>query len=423
MAKAIIKPVFTESGRRLSGVIRAVSSKSYAHRFYIAAALANADTQVICNDISEDIEATRDCVNGLKSLKRAREALAGEFLSSDESVLIHCRESGSTLRFLLPVAAALLENESSFKFTGTGNLPERPIGELMDVLSWKSVEFSSEKLPFSVSGKLRSGDFKISGNISSQYISGLLLALPLLKGDSRIILENKQIQSESYVEITRDVLRRFGILTMRTEYGYYVKGSQTYKSPGRIEVEGDWSNAAFFYAANKLGSSVELTGLNHNSNQGDMKIVKLLENWGEPEFKNDEFDMVIDLTDIPDLFPILAVVAAFQPGTTVFKNVERLKLKESDRIESTKAMLISLGLWRNGFELFKNSLVIEGGFEYLKGGIVKSFNDHRIVMAAAIAATRCKGPTVIEGCEAVKKSYPRFFEDYKKLGGDVVVSL
>ncbi|MDR1753554.1 MAG: 3-phosphoshikimate 1-carboxyvinyltransferase [Eubacterium sp.] len=387
MAKVVITP------KKLKGEIAAISSKSYAHRIFIAASLSAKETNVVCTDMSDDIKTTVSC---LKSIKCGTK--------------IECRESGSTLRFLLPLAAAMLNKTNSFEFSGSGNLPERPIFDLINVLSEKSVRFSSSKLPFFITGKLDNGDFRLPGNVSSQYISGLLMALPLLNGDSKIIVDGLDaLQSKSYIEITKDTLKKFGVFSEQKEYGYFIKGGQVYTSPGEVIVEGDWSNAAFFIAANKLGCDVNVSGLNYNSKQGDKKITDILNQIGNS----------IDISDTPDLFPVLAVVASVYEGVTEFLSTDRLKLKESDRIESVKAMLIGLGFNTNMFKVYDDRIVIIG--DSLSGGTVYSFNDHRIVMAAAIAACVCEDPVTIRGGEAVRKSYPRFFNDYKKLGGDVVV--
>lgn len=409
--------------RPLRGTVEAIPSKSDAHRLLILAALADKPAEVILSQSSGDIESTLLCLQALgAAISRSGTAITvtppAEVHPSPQ---LHCGESGSTLRFLLPVAAALCGGGS---FRGAGRLPERPLGDLVEAMKKGGVAFSQEKLPFTITGRLGSGDFKLPGNVSSQYITGLLLALPLLSGDSTITIDGR-LESSAYVEMTLASLRRFGAAVQAWERGYRIKGGQKYISPGRVKVEGDWSNAAFFLAAGALGGPVTVTGLDRASPQGDRAVLQLLARLGAHLEMAGKGAIVsgaelrgcnIDVSETPDLLPVLAALAALAEGRTNFSGCARLRLKESDRIASTAAMINSLG--GSAAEL-PEGLIVQGG--RLSGGTVDSFGDHRIAMAAAVAAIRCAGPVTIVGAGAVGKSYPLFFRHYVDLGGEVDV--
>jgi len=373
--------------QKLSGEIEAITSKSAAHRALICAFLCDDKPEIKIENTSKDIEATLLCLEAM----------------CEKNAVINCGESGSTFRFLLPVSAILCNNA---QFIGEGRLPERPISDLLEALRKNGVNFSADKLPFTVSGTLKSGEFILPGNVSSQFVSGLLFALPLLDGDSVIKLSSP-LESKSYADMTVNMLKSFGVEIIENENEYIVKGEQKYISPETIQVEKDWSNAAFFLAA-----GVDVTGLDMDSTQGDKEIVNILK-----RLKTEE-NIEIDVSEIPDLLPILAVVGALTEGTTTLYNAARLRLKESDRLASVAEMLISLGA---KVEEKPDSLIVTGGT--LKGGIVDSAGDHRIVMSAAICGSFCEGEVIIKGAEAVEKSYPKFFEDFAKLGGKYVVSI
>lgn len=377
----------------LNGSIEAVASKSYAHRIIIAAALSDKPTEIYCNGISNDILDTVSAVNALG----AKASVDGNIISvepiinkSDE-VNIQITESGTTARLILPIACALYEKGT---LTGKGSLTKRPFKPLCDSISEHGTSFSGNNLPISFEGKMKPGEYKISGSESSQYISALLYALPLLDGKSKLDLTSP-LASEGYVDITLDVLSKFGVTG-----GYEYNGIEKYNSPETISVEGDWSNAAFWLCA-----GAEVKGLNHNSCQRD-RIFECIKD-----------DNKIDADHIPDLVPILSVYAASKCKTTRITNVSRLRIKESDRIISICDMISSLG---GEIEADDNTITIHGK-GYLDGGTVNSYNDHRIVMSAAIASTICKNKVIIRGCEAVKKSYPAFFEHFKSLGGIINV--
>lgn len=408
----------------LGGIVRAIASKSDAHRLLILAALSRGETRLVMEQRSEDIDATISCLRALG----AEIALLpdGVFVRGIEQVrenpLLDCGESGSTFRFMLPVACALCEHA---RFTGSGRLPERPIGELMRVMQAHGVAFSAERLPFATAGKLTGGDFALPGNVSSQYLTGLLLALPMLKSDSTISLTTR-LESAAYVDTTLHALKRFGVQVRVQDGVYAVSGGQTIQSPGTLPVDGDWSNAAFFLAAGALGNPVTMTGLNPDSPQGDKAILDALRQFGtHVEKKQDSVTVsplqltgcTIDVGETPDLLPILAVLGACAAGETRLVNAARLRLKESDRLASVSAMLRALG---GTVTEFPDALVITGGA--LAGGTVDSCRDHRIAMSAAIASIRCKQEVNILGADAVKKSYPAFYQDFNLLGGhaDVV---
>lgn len=403
----------------LKGNIEAIPSKSVAHRMLICAAFADAPTTLLIPQTSDDINATANC---LKALGASIEICGAEYkvtpiTTPADSPTLDCGESGSTLRFFLPVAAALGNNSH---FIGHGRLPQRPLSDLLDAMKEQGVTASAESLPLTLRGKLCGGHYRIAGNVSSQYITGLLLALPLSDEDSTIEITTA-LESASYIDITLSVLKTFGIEISINNHTYHIKGGQRYRSPQKLWVEGDWSNAAFFLSAAALGNELTMSGLNKNSAQGDRKILSLLESFGATCTSSEttigiHADVLngctIDIRDTPDLLPILSVVAAYSQGTTTFINAARLRLKESDRLESTAALIRNLG---GKAETTEDSITIYGSG--LLGGTVNSCNDHRIAMATAIAATRCKETVTICGAEAVNKSYPGFFDDYQKLGG------
>ena len=390
----------------LQGTVHAPSSKSCAHRLLIAAALSDAPCEIRLNADSEDIRATARCLRALGAAVTRTDA--GYQVTPPDAYRraaceLDCGESGSTLRFLMPVAAAL---GVPARFTGHGRLPERPNRALTDALRVHGAEPSGDLLPLTLSGRLRGGVYEIAGNISSQYITGLMLALPLCAGDSEIRLTTA-LESASYVDITLNALAEFGVRVDRTECGWRVPGGQRYHSPGRTCAEGDWSSAAFFITAARLGARVTCDGLREDSAQGDRKIGRLL----------DQLGGAIDVSDTPDLVPALAVAAAVHPGVTRITGAARLRLKESDRLEAVMRMLTALG---GRCEAQADGLTIEG-VPRLTGGRVDGRNDHRIVMAAAIAACRADGDVEITDAQAVGKSWPEFFEVYRALGGSVIM--
>lgn len=379
----------------LKGAVTPPSSKSQTHRAVLALMLAQGEGKLSNLAVSEDIQATQDCVAALKS---------GQPAQADGLPLLDCGESGSTLRFLIPVALAV---RGGGHFTGRGRLMERPQGPYIRLFEEKGILWKQEEACLTVAGQLEPGVYALPGNVSSQFITGLLYALPLLSGDSRIVLTTP-LESRGYVDMTLDMLRRFNIKVEAQEDGFLVPGNQTYQARD-LTLEADWSGAAFWYAANFLGAQVDIQGLNPDSVQGDRQIGTLYWKLARPG------DVDIDLSQCPDLAPPLAVMAAVRKGTTRFVNAGRLRMKESDRLETIARTLNALGAKA---QVGEDTLTLEG-LDHLKGGTVDGCNDHRIAMMAAVAAVACKEPVTILGAECVKKSYPRFWEDYTALGGEV----
>ena len=410
------------NGGVLQGEVRAIPSKSVAHRALICAALSDGRTTLELPEGGEDLKATVRCLRAMGAeVGRSGESIEVRPMAGTvEKAVLDCGESGSTLRFLLPVAAAQLKEAV---FTGRGRLPERPISGLSEALRQNGAHIAGERLPLAVSGALHAGDFTIEGNVSSQYVSGLLMALPLLDGDSRILLKSP-LCSAPYVRLTSAILTRFGIEFQESGEGYLVHGSQRYRSPGALAIEGDWSAAAFFLSAGALGGEVGVKGLRLDSTQGDRAIVELLRSFGATlrmvsdtvyAAKAPMRGCTVDVSDIPDLLPVLAVIAACADGTSEFVHAEHLRGKESDRLASTAALINALG---GRARAYPDRLEVTGG--RLCGGTVESFGDHRIVMAAAVAASVCGERTVIRGAQAAAKSYPGFFSDFAALGGNII---
>ena len=375
----------------LRGAITVIPSKSQAHRYLICAAFAYTPTTLICPETNRDIEATADCLNALGAdIQRTETEYRIDPISAiPEKTVLNCCESGSTLRFMLPIAGALGVDAI---FRMEGRLPSRPLSPL-----WEEMERMGCILTRPTAdtircrGKLLPGNYSINGGVSSQYITGLLFALPLINGKTFLEITGK-LESRPYVTMTHSAIDRF----------HYPHSP----SPGKILVEGDWSNGAFFLAANALGNDVTVSNLDPDSPQGDRAVVEILNslNAGTP---------TVSAGDIPDLVPILAVVAAARYGA-VFTDIRRLRLKESDRVATVVEMLENLG---GKAEATENTLTVFG--TGLKGGTVSSHNDHRIAMAAAIASTVCSAPVTIVGAEAVNKSYPRFWDEFRRLGGKI----
>lgn len=384
--------------RKLSGTIEAIPSKSQAHRILICAAFADRPTTVICPAVNEDIEATADCLNalGAKILRTPAGYQVTPVGKVPETAVLNCRESGSTLRFMLPVCASL-GIDATFQLAG--RLPSRPLSPLWEVLEERGCRLtrpSGDTLR--CQGKLQSGEYAIDGSVSSQFITGLMFALALLPGENRLAITGK-VESRPYIDLTKAVFRRFG---MAADDLCFHNGT-AFHSPGEITVEGDWSNGAFFVAAAALGNDVIISGLDPQSTQGDRAVRELSEALRE--------NITVFGEDIPDLIPILAVVAGAKQGAT-FENIGRLRLKESDRIESVKAMLTALGVYVLTGEDWMQ--VCAGLYE---GCTIDAGNDHRIAMSAAIASTVADRPVTILGAECVSKSYPHFWSDFVKLGG------
>ncbi len=400
----------------LSGSIEGISSKSFAHRALICAALASGKSKIRINTTSADIDATVSC---LRSLGAEIEINGAEYyITPIDSVCpnaeIDCVESGSTLRFLLPVICALGINT---RINGSGRLPERPLSPLKEELI-KAGASISDTFPLAVSGKIGCGEYTLRGDVSSQFITGLLLALSATEGESVINLL-PPVQSRPYIDITLEVLRNFGADIAEENNTFRIKGGKL--SPCNYTVEADWSNAAFW-----LCSGAEVKNLNPDSVQGDKAIIDILASMGSRISRNgsafkaavsDLCGAKIDASQIPDAVPVIAAIAATAKGQTVIYHAERLRFKESNRLETTAKMLTDLGA---DITETDDGLLINGK-PVLNGGETESFGDHRIAMAAAVAAIKCQKTVTVRNAQAVSKSYPDFFRDYNKLGGNADV--
>ncbi len=410
---------------KLCGRVRAISSKSDVHRALIAAALAKGCSRIHFTTLSEDIAATV----GSLQMMGASVVLGGtdgDYTATvngfckmpSDKVTIYAHECGTTARLLLPVAAALLD---SFVLKGSGGLCKRPFEELCSALKEHGTVCDSTYLPIFAKGRLKSGVFKIRGDISSQYISGLLFALPLLEGDSEIQLTTPAV-SAGYIDMTLDTLAKFNIKVEKTATGYKVRGGQSYRAIANYTAEGDWSNSTFWLCAGAMGEKLTVWGLNEGSLQKDKTVIDILRMAGAKiTFEGGAaivngcglFGTELCGEDIPDALPALATALCLAKGKSVISGGARLKIKESDRLYTTAEMLKALGAdiiaTDDGFEI--------EGIPSFSGGEVNAANDHRIAMCAAIAAQCATAPVIIRGADCVNKSYPTFFEDFKRLGG------
>lgn len=414
----------------LRGKVQIPPSKSDSHRAIIAAALAAGESHIKGVLLSDDIVATTQAMSALGAtiaIGPEKNHLVDLTISGcanpqAHGITVDCGESGSTIRFLLPVLAL---DAANARVTGRGRLGKRPLTPYYDVFAAFGVEYIKEaddsELPLVISGSLSAGDYTLPGDVSSQFITGLLFALPLLSGDSRLTLSTP-LESKPYVDITLKVLADFGIEIINEDYrSFLVPGKQSYRARD-YRVEGDFSQGAFFMVAGSIGETVACTGLDHSSTQGDQVIVDFMrEMSGAVEEIEDGYavhpratkGITANVSDCPDLVPVFSVLAALSGGTTEIVGGARLRLKESDRIAATVDMLTSLGAEARETD---DGLIITGG-ELLDGGEVSGHNDHRIVMAAAIASICCQQDVIIDGWEAVNKSYPHFFDDFRALGG------
>ena len=405
---------------KLSGNIKIPPSKSLSHRAIICAALCRENGESIIKNLilSEDIKATIEAMSmlGVKmDMKEEKDKTFTLRVSNSESyskeVKIDCRESGSTLRFLIPIAL-VLSNKS--EFIGKGKLVERPLDVYYKIFKEQGIKYENDngKLPLIVHDRLKGGTFEVDGNISSQFISGLFFALPLLEHDSIIKVINN-MESKGYIDLTLDVLKKFNVNIENRDYKEFrIKGNSKYR-PIEYKVESDFSQGAFFIVAKEIGNDINYEGLSEDSLQGDKEILNIVKTFREN--KKEEF--IIDASQIPDLVPILTVLASLKQGVrTRILNAERLRIKESDRLKAIATELNKLGAH---VEETTDGLIING-VERLKGGaIVNSWNDHRIAMSLAVAATRCEDAIILEDHMSVKKSYPNFWEDYEALGGKI----
>lgn len=397
--------------QRLHGSITPPASKSQAHRLIMGASLAGGTSTLRSVSGSNDITATLGCMEALGAgsayLDDTTLQITGNAgHTAPAGQVLDCGESGSTLRFLIPIALALT---GSVAFRGHGRLMQRPQTPYFEIFREKGIEYQLKGDLLTVRGTLTPGRYSLRGDVSSQFITGLLYALPLLHGDSDIVLTT-QLESESYVNLTLDALRQFGITIHPTAQGWHVPGNQVYH-PHNLAVEADYSQSGFFYAAQGIGNPVTVTGMNPDSVQGDKIVVDYMKQLSVPG------PVDLDVRDCPDLVPPLALCAALRDGeTTVISGAARLRLKESDRLASVTAVLNAMGA---SIEEGEDQLTIHGVSSLTGGVTVDSWGDHRIAMMAAIAATVCRAPIALTGAESVKKSYPGFWNDYCRLGGQI----
>ena len=394
-----MKALFYKS--EINGTVNGVPSKSYGHRAMILSYLSGSenDFPITC----EDLFATKNC------------------LSSIESGKLFCGESGSTLRFLLPVTSAL---GGTFEFSGKGRLMERPNGELLDLLSFHGVRVEADGKTIKTSGKLTGDRFSIRGDISSQFVSGLLMAMPLIGGGKVELLT--PLSSEPYVSITLEVMEKFGVKVEKKDNAYIVPNIN-YKRKDGYKIPSDWSSSAFMLSLGAVAGKVCVKGLSKEDNQADRRIVDILHSFGAKTEEKDgavtaekgELSAIeISMDDCPDIVPVVSAVSSVAKGKTLIKGVRRLRFKESDRVLAIEKMLNSVGINARSTE---DELIIEGG--KIHGGNVETFSDHRIAMSAGVLGAVSSGTVSIDNAKCVDKSYPSFYEDYLRLGGKVRVFL
>lgn len=416
---------------KLKGEVKIPPSKSMAHRAVICAALGDGISKIRNIDFSDDIIATVSAMRSLGAVITEMDDYLevkginykGIDVVRDYERVVDCNESGSTLRFLVPIALVF---EGVTRFVGRGNLGKRPLTTYYDIFDSQGIKYTYKKdvLDLVVDGVLKPGEFKVKGNISSQFITGLLFSLPLLDGDSKIIITT-ELESKGYLDLTLSALQDFGIEIINNDYKeFIIKGNQVYHSKD-YTVEGDYSQGAFFLCADALGSEVNVLDLKQDSLQGDSEIIDILRRMGVV-FRREGNAIsgkvrkinptIIDASQCPDIIPVVSVVASLARGIVEVRNAGRLRIKECDRLHAIAEELNKIGA---NIQEFEDSLVIRG-VESFEGGVeVWSHKDHRIAMMLAIAATACKEPIIIKDYECVSKSYPGFFEDYKMLGGKI----
>lgn len=404
-----------------NGTVNVPPSKSDVHRAIICAAMANGVSRISPVALSNDIKATIGCIKALGAdavLENNVLRVDGTNMYKNKTALLDCGESGSTLRFFIPIAAVGNINAT---FVGKGKLPQRPIGIFTEALPKAGTVCKTEGgLPLEIKGQLKSGIFEIPGNVSSQFITGLLLALPILEGDSEIVLTSP-LESVGYIAMTIRTMKQFGVNIQATEKGWHIKGGQSYKTCD-YTTDGDWSQAAFFMVLGAVSGKVTVKGVAKDSTQGDKKCAEILARFGakvtqldnEVTVEKGELKAItIDASQIPDLVPVLSVCAAFAEGTTKIINAERLRIKECDRLKATAELLNNLG---GKVKELSDGLEITG-VSSLKGGNVNGYNDHRIVMSAAVCAARSDEDITATFAMSINKSYPDFYIDYNSIGG------
>ncbi len=408
----------------LNGTVHVIASKSLSHRYLIAAALSKEPSILEGLMESDDIDATKHALKALGAIIESGYVKGG--FPNVRHPEINARASGSTVRFMIPIA---MVSDKPVVFRGEHRLPKRSLAAyetMFTSMGYRYERLSEDHLPLRVQGPLKPGNYHIRGDVSSQFITGLLFALPLLEGDSRIVIEG-DFQSQSYVGLTVDTLNAFSIEVNRTDSGYFIPGNQVYQ-PLHVNVEGDYSQAAFFIVAALMNRyPLRLDNLRRESKQGDRRILSIIAGMGG-RYEWDQDTLVvhpsttrgttIDLADIPDLGPILMVLAARSEGETTFTNVQRLRYKESDRVEAMREVLTAFGVF---FEATDDTVTVKGATTF-KGDItLDSYDDHRIAMAVIIASLNASGPVTLKNAEAINKSYPNFVDVFKTLGGSASI--
>jgi len=409
---------------KLSGTIQIPPSKSLSHRAIIAAALAEGES-IISNVLySKDILATIDAMRACGAeIKEYSDHLVihGSKVKRVKS-MINANESGSTIRFMIPIA---LVSDEEIEFRGENHLVKRPLDTFLEIFDTQGIKYTrgEDYLPLKVYSGLKCGTFEVRGDISSQFITGLLYALPLLDGDSKIVITTN-LESKGYIDLTLDMLKKFGIEIENKEYKeFIIKGNQSYK-PYNYTIEGDFSQSAFFLVADALGADIKLSCMNMDSHQGDKKILLDMEDFGlNIIFENDLLSLenkalhgaTIDFSQSPDLGPALTVLAALAEGESNFINAGRLRIKECDRITAMRIELEKMGAkiieHKDGMTIY--------GVKELHGAVIDSHNDHRVAMAIAMASLKTKGDIKILNAGCVSKSFPNFFSVFESLGGIV----
>ena len=431
--------------RQLHGNIKGISSKSFAHRALFCASQADKPTKIYLPDICDDVLATISCLKSLCTTFRfeknyvtviPKNFVENNFQSTksyavDRKIfdnkrknnpIFDARQSGTTLRFIMPFAMSVIEDAI---FTASNSLVSRPISQIMQVMKSNGVEFTSNNLPIRALKKFVFDKIAISSDISSQYVSGLLLSSALQESDVELKVLG-DVKSKPYIDMTVKVMEDFGIKIDKIEDGYIVHSKGDYFSPLNYKVEMDYSAAAFFIVAGAFSEEgICLEGFDKNSLQGDKSILRIIEKYGaNVKFLDDKIyissgekrPLKLNVKNIPDLVPILAVLACSCQDRSIFVETDRLKFKESDRVKSTLDLVNSLG----GRAYSGDNFIVIDGLGNLKGGFVKTYNDHRIAMAASIASIICKEPVLIEDEKVVSKSYATFYEDFNSLGGNYV---
>lgn len=410
--------------RNLSGSLRLPPSKSLSHRAIIAASIANGVSKIDNVMYSDDIIATLDIMEefGAK-IQRGKDTLIIEGTQNFKlpNRPLDCKESGSTLRFLIPFGLMV---DGECEFVGRGKLVTRPIETYIEILKKQNIDYEySGKLPLKLNGKIKADEFIVPGNISSQFITGLLFVLPMLEKDSKIIIQGK-LESKGYIDLTIDMLSLYGVTIDHDNYEeFYIKGNQTYQSRDYC-IEGDYSQLAFWIVAGTIGERIEIDNIRENSLQGDKKVIDIVQSMGgNLRFEGDRLivepahtkGVTIDASQCPDIIPVLCVLGALSDGETRIINGDRLRIKESDRIKATIDIIEKLG----GFAVETSDGMIIKGNSKFHGCELDSWNDHRIAMAGAIGGIRARGKVSISRSGAINKSYPSFFQDYEKLGGKI----